>query len=230
MTITIAPILGIGEIVPGDDLAAMLIEGLRSMAPRDGDVLVVTQKVVSKAEGSLRSATSEADYRAIVEEEASSVLRRRGDMAITITQHGFVCANSGVDRSNVLGDQVVLLPRNPDRSAHRLRQRIEREFGIEIAVIVTDTFGRAWRRGLVDVAIGVSGMLPLLDLRGTRDMNGRTLEVTEVAIADEIAAAAELAIGKASGNPAALIRGVAYPRGNGRATDIVRPSSTDMFR
>ncbi len=130
---------------------------------------------------------------------------------ITVTRHGFVCANAGVDRSNVLDDQVVLLPADPDRSAHRIRIRVEREFGIEIAVIVTDTFGRAWRMGLVDVAIGVSGMLPILDLRGTPDMNGRVLEVTEIAIADELAAAAELAIGKAAGTPAALIRAFPTP-------------------
>lgn len=230
MTITIHPLVGVGEVRPGNDLAGLLIEALRALGPADGDVLVVTQKVVSKAEGALAQASTEADYREVVEREAISVLRRRGPMTITVTRHGFVCANAGVDRSNVLDDQVVLLPTDPDRSAHRIRLRVEREFGIELAVIVTDTFGRAWRSGLVDVAIGVSGMLPILDLRGTPDMNGRALEVTEVAIADELAAAAELALGKASGNPAALIRGVNYPRGEGRATDLIRSPGSDLFR
>ena len=208
----------------------MLTAALRPMTPSDGDVLVVTQKVVSKAEGALRPAANEAAYREIVEEEATTILRRRGPLVITVTKHGFVCANAGVDRSNVEGEQVVILPADPDRSAHRLRLRIERELGVSIAVIVTDTFGRAWRRGLVDVAIGVSGMLPILDLRGSTDMHGRVLEVTEVAVADELAAAAELVTGKASGTPAALVSGYAYPSGEGRATDLIRPPAEDMFR
>lgn len=230
MTVTIHPLTGIGEVRVGDDLPSILIDGLRPLGPADGDVLVVTQKVVSKAEGAVAEATTEDDYRTVVEQEAVAILRRRDAMVITVTKHGFVCANAGVDRSNVLGNQVVLLPRDPDQSAHRIRVRVEREFGISMAVIVTDTFGRAWRMGLVDVAIGVSGMLPILDLRGTPDMNGRVLEVTETAIADELAAAAELALGKAAGTPAALIRGVSYPRGEGRATDLIRPASADMFR
>ncbi|MGI8518461.1 MAG: coenzyme F420-0:L-glutamate ligase [Acidimicrobiia bacterium] len=230
MTVSILPVTGIGEVKPGDDLPGLLIEALRPLSPGEGDVLVVTQKVVSKAEGAIATAASEADYRAVVEKEAAAVLRRRGPMVIAVTKHGFVCANAGVDRSNVARGQVVLLPANPDRSAHSIRLRVEREFAIAIAVIVTDTFGRAWRQGLVDVAIGVSGMLPILDLRGTPDMNGRPLEVTEVAIADELASAAELGVGKASGIPAALIKGVNYPRGDGRATDLIRPAATDLFR
>lgn len=229
MTVSIHPVAGIGEVRPGDDLPGLLIKALRPLVPEDGDVLVVTQKVVSKAEGALVHAPTEADYRQVVESESVSVIRRRGTMVIAVTKHGFVCANAGVDRSNVLDGQVVLLPTNPDRSAHTIRLRVEREFGISIAVIVTDTFGRAWRQGLVDVAIGVSGMLPILDLRGTPDMNGRVLDVTEVAIADELAAAAELVVGKTSGIPAALIKGVNYPRGEGRATDLIRPTALDMF-
>jgi coenzyme F420-0:L-glutamate ligase / coenzyme F420-1:gamma-L-glutamate ligase len=230
LTITIRPLAGIPEINAGDDLAGMLSAALRPLAPTDGDVLVVTQKVVSKAEGATRPAADEAAYRQIVEEEAEAVLRRRGPLVITVTKHGFVCANAGVDRSNVDGAQVVLLPKDPDRSAHRIRLRLERDLGVSIAVIITDTFGRAWRRGLVDVAIGVSGMLPVLDLRGSTDMHGRILEVTEVAIADEIAAAAELVTGKASGIPAALVSGYSYPPGDGRATDLIRPPVEDMFR
>lgn len=230
MTITIRPVSGLPEIRAGDDLAAMLTVALGPMDPESGDVLVVTQKVVSKAEGAFRPAADEASYRQIVEQEAEAILRRRGPLTITLTKHGFICANSGVDRSNVEGEQVVLLPADPDRSARRIRIRIERELGVSLAVIITDTFGRAWRRGLVDVAIGVSGMLPILDLRGSADMHGRVLEVTEVAIADEIAAAAELVTGKASGVPAALVSGYAYPAGDGRATDLIRPPSEDMFR
>ncbi|HEX5722595.1 MAG TPA: coenzyme F420-0:L-glutamate ligase [Acidimicrobiia bacterium] len=230
MTITIRPVTGLPEIRAGDDLASMLAEALGPLAPKNGDVLVVTQKIVSKAEGAFRPAADEAAYRQIVEEEAKAILRRRGPLAITLTKHGFICANSGVDRSNVEGEQVVLLPADPDRSAHRIRIRVERGLGVSLAVIITDTFGRAWRRGLVDVAIGVSGMLPILDLRGSVDMHGRVLEVTEVAIADEIAAAAELVTGKASGVPAALVSGYSYPAGEGRATDLIRPPAEDMFR
>jgi len=230
LTVTIRPLTGIPEIIAGDDLAGMLSEALSPMAPTDGDILVVTQKVVSKAEGATRPAADEAAYRQIVEEEAEAVLRRRGPLVITVTKHGFVCANAGVDRSNVDGAQVVLLPNDPDRSAHRIRLRLERDLGVTMAVIITDTFGRAWRRGLVDVAIGVSGMLPVLDLRGSTDMHGRILEVTEVAIADEIAAAAELVTGKARGIPAALVSGYSYPPGDGRATDLIRPPAEDMFR
>ena len=230
MTITIRPVNGLPEIRAGDDLASMLTVALEPMAPEIGDVLVVTQKIVSKAEGAVRPAADEAAYRQIVEEEAEAILRRRGPLAITLTKHGYVCANAGVDRSNVEGEQVVLLPADPDRSAHRIRIRIERELGVSLAVIITDTFGRAWRRGLVDVAIGVSGMLPILDLRGSVDMHGRLLEVTEMAVADEIAAAAELVTGKASGVPAALVSGYSYPAGEGRATDLIRPPAEDMFR
>jgi coenzyme F420-0:L-glutamate ligase/coenzyme F420-1:gamma-L-glutamate ligase len=230
LTVTILPVRGLPEINPGDDLAAMLAAALQDIPPQAGDILVVTHKVVSKAEGALAEAPTEADYRRVVENEAASIIRRRGDLVIAITQHGFVCANAGVDRSNVLGDRVVLLPRHPDRSAHRLRLRLERALGVDLAVIITDTFGRPWRAGLVDVAIGVSGLKPILDLRGTTDMNGRVLDVTEVALADEVAAAAELAMGKSTGIAAALVRGVSFERGEGRASELVRNPDLDMFR
>lgn len=230
MTVTIMPITGLPEINSGDDLAAMLAAALQGIPPMTGDILVVTHKVVSKAEGALADAATDADYRRVVEHEAASIIRRRGNLVIAITQHGFVCANAGVDRSNVPGDQVVLLPRHPDRSAHRLRLRLERALGVDLAVIITDTFGRPWRTGLVDIAIGVSGLKPILDLRGTPDMNGRVLDVTEVALADEVAAAAELAMGKSTGIAAALVRGVRYERGEGRASELVRDPELDMFR
>jgi coenzyme F420-0:L-glutamate ligase/coenzyme F420-1:gamma-L-glutamate ligase len=222
--------MGLPEVEPGDDLIALLVSALSPLAPRDGDIVVVTHKVVSKAEGAMAPAATDDDYRNVIASEAAAVIRRRGDMVIAVTHHGYVCANAGVDRSNVTGDRVVLLPRDPDRSAHRIRTRILRDLGVEVAVVISDTFGRAWRRGVVDVAIGVAGIGPILDLKGTTDMHGRTLEVTEVAIADELAAAAELAMGKSTGVPAALIRGIKYEPSLGRASDLIRPPDEDMFR
>jgi coenzyme F420-0:L-glutamate ligase/coenzyme F420-1:gamma-L-glutamate ligase len=230
VSIELHPVVGLPDIEPGDDLASLLAIAIAPLKPADGDILVVTHKVVSKAEGAMAPGETEEDYRMAVAAEAKAVVRRRGDMLIAVTRHGFICANAGVDRSNVTGDRVVLLPRDPDRSAHRLRTRLRVSLGVDLAVIISDTFGRAWRNGLVDVAIGISGMKPILDLKGTADMHGRTLEVTEVAIADEVAAAAELVMGKSSGIAAALVRGVTYETGEGRATDLIRDPSTDMFR
>ena len=230
MVVEIFPVPGLPDIEPGDDLAALLVKVVAPLHPRYGDILVVTHKVVSKAEGAIASVATEEDYRNVVASEATSIVRRRGDMVIAVTRHGFVCANAGVDRSNVTGDRVVLLPRNPDRSAHRIRTRLQRDLGVDLAVVISDTFGRTWRRGLVDVAIGVSGISPILDLKGTTDMHGRLLEVTEVAIADEVAAAAELAMGKATGIAAALVRGLAIEPGEGRASELVRHPNEDLFR
>ena len=232
--IEIHPICGVPEVRKGDDLGALLADALEANgpAPIEGDVLVVTHKVVSKAEGATARLVGEEDpaYRALVEDEAVEILRRRGSLVIAKTRHGFVCANAGVDRSNTEPGTAVLLPRDPDRSAHRLRIGLRRRLGVDAAVIVTDTFGRAWRRGLCDVAIGVSGIDAVLDLRGTRDDFGRVLAVTEVAVADEIAAAADLAIGKASRCPAALVRGLDLPPGDGRGADLVREPPEDLFR
>ncbi|HUP17859.1 MAG TPA: coenzyme F420-0:L-glutamate ligase [Acidimicrobiia bacterium] len=230
MVVEIFPVPGLPDIEPGNDLTALLVEALAPLHPRDGDILVVTHKVVSKAEGAIAPAATEEDYRNVVASEATSIVRRRGDMVIAVTRHGFVCANAGVDRSNVTGDRVVLLPRDPDRSAHRIRTRLHRDLGVDLAVVISDTFGRAWRTGVVDVAIGISGIRPILDLKGTTDMHGRVLEVTEVAIADEVAAAAELAMGKSTGIAAALVRGVAFEPGIGRASELVRNPAEDMFR
>ncbi len=230
--ITLIPIEGIPEIRTGDDVAAAIL----AAAPDgpggfvDGDVVVVTHKIVSKAEGRVVPIDDDAAYRAVVAQEAAAIVRRRGDLVITQTKHGFICANAGVDRSNVVGAHAVLLPERPDRSAHLIRSKLEHATGRRLAVVVTDTFGRAWRRGLTDVAIGVSGIAPIADLRGTTDMQGRVLDVTEVAIVDEIAAAADLVMGKASGVPVAIVRGLDWPEGNGRATDLVRPPHEDMFR
>jgi coenzyme F420-0:L-glutamate ligase/coenzyme F420-1:gamma-L-glutamate ligase len=232
--IEIHPITGVGEVRPGDDLTRILAEALTGigLTLRGGDVVVVTHKVVSKAEGAVVAldGDEESAYRALVERQAVEVLRRRGDLVIAKTRHGFVCANAGVDRSNTEPGTAVLLPQDPDRSAHRLRMGLLRETGIDAAVIISDTFGRAWRRGLSDVAIGVSGLTPILDLRGTVDGGGRILAVTEIAIADEIAAAADLVMGKSAGIPAALVRGLELPPGAGRGADLVRAPGEDLFR
>lgn len=232
MTIELLPITGIDEIEVGADLASILIDGLRasSVDLAEGDIVVVTHKVVSKAEGAIVEIGDDDAYRELVESEAASVLRRRGDLIIAETRHGFVCANAGVDRSNVPHGWAALLPRDPDASAQALRIRLERETGMACAVIISDTFGRAWRRGIVDVAIGVSGMPAVVDLRGTRDSQGRILKVTEVALADEVAAAAELAMGKAAEIPAVVVRGVPYAPASGRGTDLVRDPADDFFR
>jgi coenzyme F420-0:L-glutamate ligase/coenzyme F420-1:gamma-L-glutamate ligase len=232
MTLTVIPVTGIGEIAPGDDLAAIVLDAAMrcGITLLDGDVVVVTHKVVSKAEGRMVAAPTDEDYRAVALAEATEVLRRRGSMIIAVTRHGFVCANAGVDRSNVPDDAVVLLPVDPDRSAHTLRVRWERATGARLAVVVSDTFGRPWRRGLTDVAIGVSGIDPILDLKGALDANGRVLEVTEIAVVDEIAAAADLVMGKAGGIPVAVVRGLEWVCGDGRAVDLVRPAAEDFFR
>ncbi|MEA2022804.1 MAG: coenzyme F420-0:L-glutamate ligase [Actinomycetota bacterium] len=231
MSIEIHPIRGIPEIAPGDDLGALIVNGLEAsqIALSDRDIVVITHKVVSKAEGRIEQISDDRAYRELAEREARSILRRRSDLLITQTDHGFICANAGVDRSNVAEGWAVLLPVDPDRSAHRIRRYLERVMGVSIAVVVTDTFGRPWRRGLVDVAIGVSGLPSILDLRGESDAQGRTMNVTEIAIIDEIAAAADLVMGKAGEIPAAVVRGLDLT-GDGRATDLVRPPEEDMFR
>jgi len=167
-----------------------------------------------------------------VEQESVRVLRRRGDLVISETKHGFVCANAGVDRSNVDADQAALLPDDPDKSARRIRSGIKAKAGVDVGVIVSDTFGRPWRRGVADVAIGSAGVRPILDLRGTEDASGRELQVTEVAIADELAAAAELVMGKAENIPVAVIRGgkAAWLGPGSIRFDLVRPPSEDLFR
>lgn len=235
MALTIHPLTGIPEVTQGDDVSALLLDSLTRVGLQlaDGDIVVVTHKVISKAEGAVREIDPEdedREYRRIVLDEAVEVIRRRGDLVIAKTAHGFVCANAGVDRSNATAGTVVLLPRDPDRSAHAIRVALRQRTGAELAVIVTDTFGRPWRRGLVDVAIGVSGVDAVLDLKGTLDAGGRELHVTEIAIVDELAAAADLVMGKAAGIPAALIRGYGWVPGDGRATDLVRPASEDLFR
>lgn len=232
MTLSVHPLLGVGVVEEGDDVAEALTAALEAIGPVPGDVLIVTHKIVSKAEGAVRVITGEEEEfkKTLVEEVATSIVRRRGDLIIAETKHGFICANAGVDRSNSAPGTMVLLPDDPDRSAHRIRARLERALGVDMPVIISDTFGRPWRIGLTDVAIGVSGLLPIHDLRGSKDWAGRELDVTEVAIADELAAAADLVMGKASGIPAALVRGYEGPRGEGRGSDLIRPIDQDLFR
>jgi coenzyme F420-0:L-glutamate ligase/coenzyme F420-1:gamma-L-glutamate ligase len=187
----------------------------------------VAQKVVSKAEGRVEQTD---DLVAAILREARAVRRRRGDLVIAETQHGFVCASAGVDRSNAPGEGwIVLLPEDPDASAARIRTGLGERFGRGPAVIVSDSFGRAWRQGTTDVAIGVAGMQPLLDLRGERDARGYELSSTVIAVADELAGAAELVMGKANGVPAAIVRGYAAPPGDGSARELVMPPERDLF-
>ena len=230
-SISIHPIGGMPEIAAGDDLASMIVEAANAAdaAIEDRDIIVVTHKVVSKAEGQIREIPDEQTYRALVESEAANIIRRRGDLVITQTRHGFICANAAVDRSNVQNGYALLLPVDPDRSANRLRTLIERATGASIGVVITDTFGRPWRRGLTDVAIGIAGLPSLLDLKGTTDTHGNLLEVTEVAVVDEIASAADLVMGKATGIPVAVLRGLDLS-GDGRVSDLVRPPGEDLFR
>ncbi len=227
--IRILPVRGLPEVSPGDDLAEM-IAGETELA--DGDVVIVTQKVVSKAEGRLVDLDPEVGHKPLVEAESVRVLRRRGDLVISETAHGFVCANAGVDLSNVAEGTAALLPVAPDRSARRIRDALRHHVGVEVAVVVSDTFGRPWRRGVTDVAIGCSGLKPIIDLRGTSDALGRELQVTEVAIVDELAAAAELVMGKAKNVPVAVVRGVdpSWFGEGGVVDDVVRDPSEDLFR
>jgi coenzyme F420-0:L-glutamate ligase/coenzyme F420-1:gamma-L-glutamate ligase len=230
-TLTIIPVAGLPEVRPGDVLAPLIAD---AAALQDGDVVVVTQKIVSKAEGRLVAIDPDDPlaHKALVDQEAVRVLRRRGDLGITETTHGVVCANAGIDLSNVEAGWAALLPLDPDRSARRIRDGLRARAGVEVGVIVSDTFGRTWRQGVTDVAIGCAGVAAVVDLRGTADALGRELQVTEVCVADELAAAAELVMGKATGVPVAVVRGVdpSWLREASVAAEIVRPPGEDLFR
>ena len=229
--IEIWPVEGLPEIVHDDDLAALLAGPLRSMGARDGDVVAVTQKIVSKAEG--RVVPDGGDGRSVwVTRETRRVVARRGDLIIAETHHGFVCANAGVDASNVEEGFVSLLPVDPDASAEALRTSLAQRLGLSrLGVVITDTFGRPWRNGLVNVAIGCAGLPAIIDLRGNADHHGRALEVTVVALADEVAAASGLVMGKSARVPVALVRGVDLAsEAPGRAVDLIRNPDEDLFR
>lgn len=227
---------GIGEITPGMQIGDVIVEaclGEPNGPLRDNDVLVVTQKIISKAENRLVEidADDPVSHKKLVEEEAVRIVRRRGDLIITETKHGFVCANSGIDLSNVERGYAALLPIDSDRSARRIRDIVKAKLGVSVGVIISDTFGRPWRKGLTDVAIGVAGIAAVVDLRGTEDALGRVMQVTEVCIADELASAAELVMGKSTGVPVAVVRGAdpSWFR-DSSMSEIVRPPSEDLFR
>ena len=229
MTIEILPVAGVKEVRPGDDLGEVLSAALGPVGVRDGDVVAVTQKVVSKAEGRV-VAEGEGGREGWVDREARRVVARRGDLVVAETRHGFVCANAGVDASNVQAGFLTLLPEDPDGSAERLRTVLSHRLGADVAVVITDTFGRPWRRGVVNVAIGCAGIASLVDLRGTADHLGRELEATVVALADEVAAASGLAMGKAERVPAAVVRGVRHDGISVPVAELVRPPDEDLFR
>jgi coenzyme F420-0:L-glutamate ligase/coenzyme F420-1:gamma-L-glutamate ligase len=251
--VEILALAGIPEIRPGDPLGRLIGDALERTAGtlplRDGDVLVVTQKIVSKAEGALVDLRTveprpeaiawaaawgrDARQIEVVLREARRIVRMERGVLITETPHGFICANGGVDASNVgpaSGDLVTLLPADPDASAARIRDGLRARFGHDLAVVVSDSFGRPWRSGIVDVALGVAGLHPLDDLRGRPDADGRPMRTTIRAVADEIASAAELALGKVAGRPVALVRGAAPPIGAGSIAEGLMPPENDLFR
>lgn len=247
--IAIHPLPGLPEVLPGDDLAALLHAAAKNagLPFADGDVLVVAQKIVSKAEGArvaLSAVTPGSKAREwarqwnkdprqveVVLRESKRILRMERGILIAETRHGFVCANAGVDLSNSGGAEIaILLPEDPDRSARKLREAIRAAAGADVSVIVADSFGRPWRQGLTQVALGVAGLAPLLDLRGERDTEGRPMHVTVIAVADELACAADLVCGKTRRVPAALIRGYRGPPREGTGRDIIRPEQEDLFR
>ena len=238
---------GLPEVRPGDDVAAAIVAaGGSDPGIQPGDVVVVTQKIVSKAEGRLVllddvAPSAEAERLAqetdkdprlveLVLRESTRIVRQREGVLITETRHGFVCANAGVDASNVGEGYVALLPEDPDRSAEAIRSGIKARTGAEVAVIISDTFGRPWREGHVNVAVGIAGMAPFADYVGQVDPHGYELRVSLLAVADELASAAELVMGKLSQVPVAIVKGYAYPPGCGTARDMVRPPERDLFR
>jgi len=246
MSVEITGIEGIGEIAPGADLATMIADATRARPLADGDVVVVTHKIVSKAEGQLvdlRTVTPSAlavriaerfgkDARQVdvVLRESARIVRMERGIIISETRHGLICANAAVDASNVAGETVCLLPRDPDASAAAIRAGLRERTGADVAVIISDSFGRPWRNGIVNVAIGVAGMQPLTDYRGQTDPFGNDLRVTIIAVADELAGAAELVMGKVDNVPVAVIRGYPYDHANGTGHDLIMDSAKDLFR
>jgi coenzyme F420-0:L-glutamate ligase/coenzyme F420-1:gamma-L-glutamate ligase len=247
-SIQIIGVPGMPEVSSGDDLATMIAEAARSadLNLLDRDIVVIAQKIVSKAEGRVVQLDSvEPSMRArewagawdkdarvveVVLSESKRIVRMERGVLISETEHGFVCANAGVDTSNVAEGRVSLLPKDPNASARRIRAALEKAFGVGLAVIVSDTFGRPWREGLVNVALGVSGIAPLVDYRGEKDSHGRQLKVTVMAIADELASAAELVMRKSAGIPVAVIRGFDYDSREATARELIRNAELDLFR
>jgi coenzyme F420-0:L-glutamate ligase/coenzyme F420-1:gamma-L-glutamate ligase len=246
--VQILPLTGLPEVKPGDDIARLIAEAAAAERFRfqSGDILVVAQKIVSKAEGRIVSLDSimpseratewarewgkDARVIELVLRQAKRVVRMERGIIIAETHHGFVCANAGIDLSNAQEGTAILLPEDSDASAGALRAQLVATFGVDVAVLISDTFGRAWREGLVNVALGVAGIAPLIDYRGERDANGKLLQATIIALADELACAAELVMGKSDGVPVAIIRGVKARSASGSGRDLIRPAETDLFR
>lgn len=248
--LTIIPVKGIPDVEPGDNLGEIIVTRLKEQGEEfhEGDIVIVSQKIVSKAEGRIvnLSKVTPSPFASFVSKEAGKdprqvevilretrkIIRMKAGHLITETKHGFICANAGVDASNVARgkDAVTLLPLDPDNSADRIGKTIRKLTGKRVPVIVTDTFGRAWRMGQVNFAIGVSGMKPIHDYKGTRDMYRHTLHVTEIAVADELASAGELVMNKSDKVPVALVRGYTYRRGKGTSKNLLRPEELDLFR
>ena len=247
--VRILSVPGIPIIVPGDDLSGCIQEAVQraELALQDGDIVVVTQKIVSKAEGCLVTLADvtpsplavefarlwEKDPRQVevVLQASRRIVKMDRGVIISETHHGFICANAGVDRSNMEGDDVVaLLPPDPDASARAIRERLRQQIGVDVAVVISDTFGRPWREGLVNVAIGLAGMQANVDYTGQYDAQGYELKVTALCVADELAAAAELVMNKLDNVPVAVIRGYDYPRGEGDLNELVRDPERDLFR
>jgi coenzyme F420-0:L-glutamate ligase / coenzyme F420-1:gamma-L-glutamate ligase len=247
-SVQIIPLTGLPEISANADLPQLILEAInrQKLVLDQGDVVALAQKIVSKAEGQfVRLNSIEPSERAkqwasefgkdprvieLVFRESQRIVRMERGVIVAQTRHGFVCANAGVDVSNVPDGIALLLPKDPDRSAHILHERLCAALGIDVAVIVSDTFGRPWREGLVNVALGVAGMAPLIDYRGERDEQGRVLQATVIALADELAAAAGIVMGKLNRVPVVVIQGLAVPRGAGSGRDLIRSPERDLFR
>lgn len=251
-SLTLTALAGLPLVKPGDDLGALLIAALRRMQilPQNKDILVIAQKVVSKAEGrfvDLKTVVPSARAIALAKEvnkdarlvevilsESNEIIRQRRDVLIVAHRLGFIMANAGVDQSNVAGEdseQVLLLPRDPDASAAALKTRLDREFGVDLGIIINDSFGRPWRSGVVGVALGAAGLPVVRNMIGTPDLFGRNMRVTEIAVADEIAAAGSLLMGQgAEGQPAVLLRGLDWDAPAAPASVLLRPKQTDLFR
>lgn len=246
MSVEITGVMGIGEVPPGADVTVLIADATRATPLRDGDVVVVTHKIVSKAEGQLVDLRTidpsplavqiagqwgkDARQVDVVLRESVRIVRMERGVIISETRHGFICANAGVDASNVEGETVCLLPREPDVSAARIRAGLRERTGADVAVIISDSFGRPWRNGIINIAIGVAGIQPLTDYRGQTDPYGNDLRVTVLAIADELASAAELVMGKVEAVPVAVIRGYAYDHAEGTGHDLIMDPTRDLFR
>lgn len=246
--IRIFGVQAIPEILGGVDLADVILDAMEKQGEkfRDGDIVVVTQKIVSKAEGRLRSLSSykpsklaktlandfgkDPRHVQAILDESRKVLRAERGVIISETKHGFICANAGIDQSNIEIGKISLLPEDSDKSAEQIRKSIKKSSGVDVAAVISDTFGRPFREGHVNIAIGVAGLLPLLDYRGRKDDYGNLLKVTTMAVADELAAAAELVMGKLDRVPVAIVRGYKFPTGRGKAKSLVRPSSKSLFK